>query len=743
MINKLMILAIVAILAAPAILATENEYIVLLRDSQESFDIDDFDERQDAITENQEILLAQKDFKRAIESGSGVKIRNKYENVNAISITASEEYVSRLKSNPSVKRVYKPLEVHATLEQSAGIVNATQAWNVDSFGQKITGKGQTVCVVDSGIDYTHQAFGSCTKSQFLAGQCAKVLGGFDFINGDNDPMDDAGHGTHVSGIIASSHMTYKGIAHGASIVSAKVLDSFGGGTTETVVAGIDWCISNADRYNISVISMSLGTFFTSTQYCDNEEPAITQAINTATSRNIAVVAASGNGFDDNGISLPACIRNAVSVGSTEKDDTISFFSNRDDLLDLMAPGGQIVSSVPDFLCPPCVIQGFEAFDGTSMATPHVSAAFALLRQFSVAEKGKVLAVEEYKSFLAQTGKRITDQSTGRTYPRINILSALIQLNASFPSIIPPEPEVEGIEISDIDAEVDGKKSSISSSLEIRKKAKPGSEIELEITVRNFGSFDIEEASISGEVDDIDGMEDESSDFSIMARGTKKSKLTFTVPEDIEEDTYRIELEIEAEDENGEEYILEKRVKFEVEKENHALEITKLSLIPSSLACSRKSSLSYEIENRGTEDSDAEILIYEPGLSFEKAEEAMIADETFSRNAPLSFDDYSPGDYEIIVEAHSEGKLMDRKSVPLKISECTRKPGSDDRVVAFLGSGNGEEGSAQAQATMRNPASHARQVQKIEISDEAKVLGGLGAIAIMMVSLVFFLYLAKK
>src|SRR3989338_7120208 len=134
----------------------------------------------------------------------------------------------------------------------------------------ITGKGETACVIDSGIDYTHPDLGGCTNDTFLAGNCSKVIAGHDFKNNDTNPIDDQGHGTHVAGIIASTNETYRGVAPDATLVAIKVCDNTTGGNCadEDIINGIDWCINNASKYNISVISMSLGggSF---TTYCDD------------------------------------------------------------------------------------------------------------------------------------------------------------------------------------------------------------------------------------------------------------------------------------------------------------------------------------------------------------------------------------------------------------------------------------------------------------------------------------------
>ena len=146
---------------------------------------------------------------------------------------------------------------------------------------------QTVCVIDTGIDYNHTGLGGGFGNKVIAGQ--------DFANNDSDPMDDNGHGTHVAGIIASSDSAYRGVAPDAKLAAMKVCNAGGSCEDADVLAGFDWCIDNAEAYNISVISISLGGG-SYTSYCDEtlDFAAYSQAIANAAGKNISVVAATGN-----------------------------------------------------------------------------------------------------------------------------------------------------------------------------------------------------------------------------------------------------------------------------------------------------------------------------------------------------------------------------------------------------------------------------------------------------------------
>ena len=104
----------------------------------------------------------------------------------------------------------------------------------------------------------HIPFSSKLQGEFLAGNCDKVIGGYDFVNNDADPMDGHSHGTHVAGIVASTHPTYRGVAPDAKLLAVKVCNDTGSCPTSDIIAGIDWCIDNKDTYNITILTMSVG-----------------------------------------------------------------------------------------------------------------------------------------------------------------------------------------------------------------------------------------------------------------------------------------------------------------------------------------------------------------------------------------------------------------------------------------------------------------------------------------------------
>ncbi|MFH0840785.1 MAG: S8 family serine peptidase, partial [bacterium] len=281
------------------------------------------------------------------------------------------------------------------------------------------------CIVDTGIDYTHFDLGGCDSASFLAGNCSKVLGGYDFVNSDSNPMDDYGHGTHVAGIVASENNTYRGVAPGAKLVALKVCDSGGSCSDADVQAGIDWCVNNASKYNITVISISLGDCSNHNTYCSDD--VLASSINLAAAQGIVVSVAAGNcntaqcpGISCTlGPSSPACVENATAVGAVTDTDSILY--QRGSLFELFAPGNDIYSTK--------LGGGFFPLEGTSMATPHVSGAIALLQQFNKLNLNKTLTPSEIKNCLNSTGKSINDSSgSGLLFSRIDIYAAILSLN---------------------------------------------------------------------------------------------------------------------------------------------------------------------------------------------------------------------------------------------------------------------------------------------------------------------------
>jgi len=260
--------------------------------------------------------------------------------------------------------------------------------------------------------------------------CKNFLGGYNFIDNDLDPMDESEHGTHVVGIITSDDSTYRGVAPDADILMMRVCEGYSCPNSE-IVAGIDWCIDNKDKYNISIMSMSLGNLEGGiySSPCDSE--VVAKAANRANNSGIFVVAASGNDGSTTGISSPACGSGVVSVGATKKDDSFAPLTNRySNLLDLLAPGVDIYSTT--------ISGGFLSASGTSYAAPHVAGLAALML-----EANPNLSPDEIREIMKQTGVMIYDSKTNTYYPRINASAAV--------KAVMPEEEIISITLIEYDS----------------------------------------------------------------------------------------------------------------------------------------------------------------------------------------------------------------------------------------------------------------------------------------------------
>ena len=216
------------------------------------------------------------------------------------------------------------------------------------------GSDVVVAVVDTGIRATHED---------LVGQ---VIPGADFVDGIGDgTLADHYHGSHVAGIIAAAADNAVGIAGaapGVSILPVRVLNSSGTGSTAGVAAGVIWAVDNG----ADVINLSLGS--------SADSAVIRAAVGHAEDNDVVVVAAAGNsGHLDNPVTYPAAISEVISVSSSASDDSRSYFSNHGSWIDMAGPGSAVFSlhDAGDDL--------YTSSSGTSMASPYVAAAAALVR----------------------------------------------------------------------------------------------------------------------------------------------------------------------------------------------------------------------------------------------------------------------------------------------------------------------------------------------------------------------------
>jgi len=306
------------------------------------------DSENHACLQNLEEIVAKHQAKIIDKVSFGGKIRAVVVELLLVSVTAfveevrSVELASYIEPNMKVQGLFAPNDPYWNMQWGPKKIEADWAWNTTVGDPSVL-----VAVVDTGIYYTHP---DLTANY--------VALGYDWVNNDNDPIDDYGHGTHCAGIIAATINNSIGITGLAQvrIMAEKVLDSGGGGYWDWVANGI----INATDCGAKIISMSLGG------YGDSE--LVHDAVRYAYEAGVLVIAAAGN--DNTNTKLyPAGYDEVVAVAATDQYDNKASFSNWGDWIELAAPGVDIYSTVP---------WGYESWSGTSMATPHVSGVAALI-----------------------------------------------------------------------------------------------------------------------------------------------------------------------------------------------------------------------------------------------------------------------------------------------------------------------------------------------------------------------------
>jgi subtilisin family serine protease len=289
---------------------------------------------------------------QAMVQGVGGKIKYTYHIVDAIAASIPEKAIVALQKNPNVRYV-EPDDLVFALD-----AELSDSWGVERIGAGIVhdddnkGTGIKVAIIDSGIDYTHPDLDG------------NYVSGYDFVNDDDDPMDDNGHGTHVAGTVAAEDdgSGVVGVAPEAYIYALKVLNSGGSGYFSDIIKALEWCMSN-------------GIQVTNNSYGSSGDPgtSVQEAFDNAYNAGIIHVAAAGNsgnppGRGDN-VEYPAAYDSVIAVAATDQSDKRARFSSTGPDVELAAPGVGIYSTY---------IGGYTTYSGTSMASPHVAGVVALM-----------------------------------------------------------------------------------------------------------------------------------------------------------------------------------------------------------------------------------------------------------------------------------------------------------------------------------------------------------------------------
>jgi hypothetical protein len=384
------------------------------------------------------IRVAQAAVVRAAPMATNVK---QFETVPFVALTVDAAALQALQAAPGVSGIYLDTLDSPALFQSVPLVGAPAAWS-----QGYDGSGWTVAVLDTGVQSGHPFFATLTGTKVVSEACYSTTNPFDGAHslcpggvpastapgsGEDCAMtlNGCGHGTHVAGIVAGANAIMSGVAKGATLIAVQVFTRFDNPDfcngqapcaltyASDQILGLERVLTlhQAGTVKVAAANLSLGGGrYSSQSQCDLEQAPRKAIIDSLRAAGIATVVASGNsGFRD-AISAPACVSSAVSVGNTSKQDTVWPTSNAAPFLNLLAPGGNIMSSVPTDV--------YDIYTGTSMAAPHVAGAWGILKQ-----KAPAASVDQLVTALTSTGKPVTDTRPGANNlvkPRIQVDAAL-------------------------------------------------------------------------------------------------------------------------------------------------------------------------------------------------------------------------------------------------------------------------------------------------------------------------------
>ncbi len=371
-----------------------------------------------------------------------------FETIPFLVIDADAGLLRQMSGDAQITSIEEDVAEPPTLAESTQVVNAQAAWT-----SGYTGAGWAVAVLDAGVMKAHsflagKVVSEACYSQTVGNSVTVCPGGVsqstDPDSGVNcDPaVNGCAHGTHVAGIAAGTSPTFSGVAKGANIVAIQVFSRFDNATNcgstpvpcvlsyvSDQIRGLERVLALSGSMNIASVNMSLGGGQNSS-YCDAAQSARKAAIDNLRSVNIATIVASGNSGYSNAMGAPACISTAFSVGSTGDGssgatvDLVVSSSNSASFLNFLAPGRWITSSVA---VPGGSTTTFQDYSGTSMATPHIAGAWAILKQ-----RKPTASIAEIANALSSTGLMVNDTRNNIVKPRINVNNALGSMGCSNP-----------------------------------------------------------------------------------------------------------------------------------------------------------------------------------------------------------------------------------------------------------------------------------------------------------------------
>ena len=349
------------------------------------------------------------EFVKSVSGRGEVSEVRRFRYLPFVAMTVNRSALEAVKRYDPGVRVWKDWPVKPSLAESGPMVGTS---NLHRRGY--TGKGTYVAVIDTGTDVGHP---------FIAGRplieaCAadRCPNGRKWMLGRGAARPVKAHGTHVAGITLGRHKGGRilGVAPEAGLIAINVFNPNGKSRTSNILAALELVVLLAHRRKINVasVNMSLGAPRHFSRPCAHG--GYDMLVRMLTRLNVAVVAAAGNEGKKRGISAPACIRGIFSVGAIDKKYRVAHFSNSAPILDILAPGVAIISSVSG--------SKFKKLSGTSMAAPHVAGAFAVLRQAAPRK-----SLGELTSVLKHSGRLVLDERNGIRKPALDMARALEML----------------------------------------------------------------------------------------------------------------------------------------------------------------------------------------------------------------------------------------------------------------------------------------------------------------------------
>jgi subtilisin family serine protease len=426
----------------------------------------DLEEQAEQVASVQEMFLNNLNMGMLTPTDNPVKVKFTY--VPSVVMKVDRFLLRQIQRNPLVKSVVEDKTASLSLLKSIPLIGA------DKTRQSgYTGSGQAVAILDTGVDKTHFALQNGEKSKVIAEACFSTtdqnLGSKSLCPNKAEEQIGEGsgvpcqkvpgcdHGTHVAGIATANDDRdgIYGVAPVANIVAIQVASCFNsnGKCDESswllvydsdIIRALEHVLKlHENGKAIAAVNLSLGSghYY---DYCDDENPSLTNIINQLRQVGVATVVASGNDFSGDSMGLPACISSAISVGAICDEDNIVYpgtetvlcqsgkdsvatFSNSAYFLNLLAPGIWINSTVPG--------DAFGIRAGTSMAAPFVAGAWAVMKSIK-----PEATVAEILSVLQETGKSILDERNGLSTPLIQLddaVQALIGVTEPPPATEPP------------------------------------------------------------------------------------------------------------------------------------------------------------------------------------------------------------------------------------------------------------------------------------------------------------------